>query len=239
MKHFLLTMTVVTFLSSTTLLSQATFAEGKKDIRELRVHHLFTGKKQDLQTAFKRYDGAEMNDKWEVVDGAMHLKGKGGGTIITYNQYGDFELTLEWKISKNGNSGIIFRTQQGDKRSYFTGPEIQVIDNTYVGKGNVKLKKAQKAGSLYDLVAADPTAAKPVGQWNKAKIRLKNNQLTHWLNGKKVIDIKMHSDKWNKLVANSKFSKWKKFGKMKKGHIAFQDHGDEVWFRNITVEVLD
>lgn len=193
---------------------------------------LFDGKSLD---GWMRYDGKAPGKAWVAEDGVLHLKGGGGGTIITKEQYDNFELTFEWKVSPGGNSGVMYRVRQGDRAPYFSGPEYQVLDDAKHRDGK---NPKTASGALYALVAADGKEVKPVGEWNKAKIVLKGNHLEHWVNGKQVVEIEIGGERWNKLVKESKFSKWKPFGKMKKGHIAFQDHGDPVWFRNIHLRPL-
>ncbi len=189
---------------------------------------------------WKKWKGGEI-DKWTIEDGAMHLTGKGGGDLLTEKEYGDFELELEWKISEKGNSGIMYHVQEGDKYCcpYSTGPEIQVLDDerhpdSFAGKeGN------HKAGSLYDMLPpSDLKVVKPAGQWNKARIVVKDGKGESWLNGKKVVDFPTKGPQWDAMVAKSKFKNWEGFGSFEKGSIALQDHGDKVWFRNIRVREL-
>lgn len=187
----------------------------------------------------KKSDGAA----WTVVDGALFLdsnykvdgKRAGGGDIVTDSAYENFELSLEWKIDKGGNSGIIFLVNEDKKyeASYYTGPEMQVLDND--AHSDAKIDK-HRAGDLYDLIASNPQTVKPVGEWNAVKIIMNNGALEFHLNGTKVMSTTMWDDNWKKMVANSKFKAWKDFGTYKKGHIVLQDHGDPVWYRNIKIK---
>lgn len=176
---------------------------------------------------------------WSVENGAITLNPDSGigGDLTTDGVYKNFILKLEWKISKGGNSGIIFDVHESPqyKDTYVTGPEMQVLDNkSYVDN----VKPSQLAGSLYDLVAAPQSAAKPAGKWNKVKIKLLHGHLKFWLNGKKVVDTQMWDDHWNEMVNQSKFKDMEGFAAYKKGHIALQDHGGRVWYRNIEIKKL-
>ena len=182
--------------------------------------------------------GAYKEDKWpqgwEVKDGVL-ARTEAGGDIMTKATYKDFRFTLEWKISKNGNSGIMYRVRSGDDAPYLSGPEYQVLDN--VGHPNGK-DKLTSAAALYGLYAPEKDWTKPVGEWNKAKIVVRGNRVRHWLNGHKTVDCEMGSDDWNKRISQSKFKDWKQFAKSAEGHIVLQDHGDLVWYRNISVKPL-
>ncbi|WPU99299.1 DUF1080 domain-containing protein [Mucilaginibacter sp. cycad4] len=176
---------------------------------------------------------------WKVVDGTLQLdpKAEGQGDLVTDGEYENYELVLDWNISKEGNSGVIFGVHEdpqfGD--TYLTGIEMQVLDN----KDASDNKKANHlAGSLYDMKAPSKDVAKPAGEWNKVKLRKKDGQLTFWLNGTKIVDVKIGSEEWTQLLNNSKFKTWKGFAAYPKGHIALQDHGHLVSFRNIGIKEL-
>lgn len=176
---------------------------------------------------------------WNVENGAITLdpESGSGGDLTTDGVYKDFILKLEWKISKGGNSGIIFDIHESPKygQTYLTGPEMQVLDNK-----NAEDNKdpSHLAGSLYDLIAAPKSAAKPAGKWNEVKIKLLDGHLKFWLNGNKVVETQMWNDHWQKLVSQSKFGNWEGFAAYKKGHIALQDHGHRVWYRDIKIKTL-
>lgn len=180
---------------------------------------------------------------WKVQDGALALdqeakkNGAPGGDLVTNDEYENYELTLEWKISEGGNSGIIFGVHEDPqfKATYLTGPEMQVLDDAKHPDGKIT---KHNSGDLYDLKKSEKNAVKPVGEWNKVKIVKKDGKLTFWLNGVKTVETTMGSEEWKTLVANSKFKTWKGFGEYAKGHIALQDHGNEVWYRNIKIHVL-
>ncbi|MGI4751797.1 MAG: 3-keto-disaccharide hydrolase [Janthinobacterium lividum] len=176
---------------------------------------------------------------WMVADGALKLdpKADGQADLLTDKEYENFELALEWKISAEGNSGVIFGVHEDPefKATYDTGIEMQVLDN----KGAEDNKKATHlAGSLYDMKAPSAEVAKPAGEWNMAKIRKEKGHLTFWLNGTKIVETQMGSPEWETLISNSKFKTWKNFAKYPKGHIALQDHGHDVSFRDIKIREL-
>jgi hypothetical protein len=176
---------------------------------------------------------------WKVVDGALQLdpNAEGQGDLVTDNEYENYELKIDWKISDTGNSGIIFGVQEDPKfkETYQTGIEMQVLDN----KNATDNKKANHlAGSLYDMKAPSADVAKPAGEWNSVVLRKKDGHLTFWLNGTKIVETQMGSDEWKELLNNSKFKTWTDFAKYPKGHIALQDHNHEVAFRNISIKQL-
>jgi hypothetical protein len=195
---------------------------------------LFDGKSTD---GWRGYKKSGFPDKgWTADGGCLKCEPKGGGgDIITKDQYGDFELSLEWKVSPGANSGVIYRVAEKQDASWQTGPEFQILDDA----GNPAIKPINSAGALYDLY--EPAAAKvlrPTGEFNQARIRLKDNVLQHFVNGVKVLECRIGDDEWRKRVAGSKFAKYDGFGAQPRGHIALQDHGNAVWFRNIKVRDL-
>nr|MCU0326081.1 DUF1080 domain-containing protein [Spirosomataceae bacterium] len=176
-------------------------------------------------------------------DGAMHLTAKGGGDLVTDVEYESFELELEWKIAEGGNSGVMWGVVEDAKFCcpYLTGPEMQVLDDERHPDSKAGKNGNHKAGSLYDMIPpAKLDAVKPAMQWNKAKMRIdyKKNKGVFWLNGVQMVEFDLTGSNWDAMVANSKFAKWGDFGKHHKGKIALQDHGDKVWFRNITIKEL-
>jgi hypothetical protein len=174
---------------------------------------------------------------WEVKNGELHVaKGGGGGDLITVDEFGDFELSLEFKCDKAANSGIIFHLDESLDASWQTGPEFQVIDD---GGYGVKPGDPHAAGALYDMV--NPPADKtlhPSGEWNLARIRLKDGLLQHFLNGRKIVECRTDGPEWKAMIAKSKFKNYPNFGVLPKGHIGLQEHGDSVAFRNIKVRDL-
>jgi hypothetical protein len=184
-----------------------------------------------------------MFPEWAIVDSAMvFTPGKEEGkNIISRKKYTNFILSLEWKISEVGNSGIFWGVYE-DKRffeAYMTGPEIQVLDNerhpdSFVGNG------IHKAGSLYDMIGYPDEHINPAGKWNKCVLEIdhKKNIGTVTMNGKASISFPLSGEKWDAMVANSKFKDWEGFGKYHSGHIGLQDHSDKVWFKNIKIKEI-
>jgi len=196
---------------------------------------LFDGK---TTNGWRRFKGEGVGDKWQVIDGALVFKPKGGktgGDIITLDQFDNFELAIEWRVNPGSNSGIIYRVSEEEAAPFFTGPEYQILDNDRHPDGKNKLTSA---ASCYALYAPSRVVTKPVGEWNQGRIVAVGNHIEHWLNGVKVVSYDIDSDDWNRLVQASKFKEWKKFGRMKKGHIDLQDHGDEVAYRNIKIRTI-
>lgn len=183
---------------------------------------------------------------WKVEDSTLYLDAANkkdwqtsdGGDIVTENEYDNFHLKLEWKIAKNGNSGIILFVKEDSTKypyTWSTGPEVQVLDNE--GHPDAKINK-HRAGDLYDLIASSPETVKPAGEWNQVEIISNNGQLEIHQNGTKVVSTTLWDDNWKKMIAGSKFADMPDFGTFKSGKIALQDHGDGVWFRNIMIKEL-
>ena len=206
---------------------------------------LFDGK---TTSGWHTYGKDAVGEAWKVIDGTLMLDPsnkqgwqiKGGGDIVSNESYGDFHLQLEWKISQKGNSGVIFFVQDEPKKYnyiWYTGPEMQVLDND--GHADGKIVK-HRAGNLYDLVAGVEGAVKPVGEWNLVDIINEKGTLTLKLNGVTTVTATLGDDAWKNLIKNSKFSKGESpdFGKVFTGHIGLQDHGDQVWYRNIRIQRL-
>jgi hypothetical protein len=204
--------------------------------------NLFDGK---TFNGWSKYGGGEVGAAWKIQDGAIYLDASNkdnwqtgdGGDITTNDEFDDFHFQVEWKIAKNGNSGIIFFVHDSPEYSYpwMTGPEMQVLDND--GHPDAKIR-THRSGDLYDLIESSEETVKPLGEWNLAEIIVKNGNLELHQNGVMVVSTTMWTPEWDEMVANSKFKDMPGFGKFKKGKIALQDHGDEVWFRNIRIKEL-
>jgi hypothetical protein len=154
---------------------------------------------------------------------------------MTTEQFENFELAFDWKISQGGNSGVMFHVTEEFDRPYLTGPEYQVIDD----KGyNGELKDSQLTGSNYDMHPAVNAKPNPIGEWNQSRIVVNGNHVEHWLNGTKVVEYELNSADWKKRKAASKWKDAKKYGIEKKGAIDIQDHDHEVWYKNIMIKTL-
>lgn len=191
---------------------------------------LFDGKTTNGWRGFQK---PEIPSGWQVVDGCLTRTG-GGGDIVTVDQYDSFELSLEWRISQGGNSGIIYRVSEEPPNKYpwETGPEMQVLDNAEHADGASPLTSA---GSDYALYPPPKDVTRHVGLFNEAKIIVRGDHVEHWLNGEKLLEYELGSDEWKRRVKLSKFNDMPRYGTAKRGFIALQDHGDKVWFRNIKI----
>jgi len=179
---------------------------------------------------------------WAIEDGAMVCLGAAkdaeGGDIVSDKQYGNFELSWEWKISKGGNSGVMYHVIENRKYKspYETGPEYQMIDDEGFPE---KLEDWQKTGADYAMYTAnEKKKAKPIGEWNTSKIVYNNGHVEHWLNGEKIVEFNATADEWKKKKAEGKWKDFPGYGSAKKGGIALQDHGNKAWFKNITIKEL-
>jgi hypothetical protein len=198
---------------------------------------LFDGK---TTSGWRNYRSDNISERWKASNGELYLDKsvtEGTGDIITDEEFQDYELLLDWKISPCGNSGVIFHVVEDAKfkNTYNSGPEMQVLDNTC--HPDAKIAK-HRAGDLYDLIACSKETVKPAGEWNQVRLISKDAKMEFWLNETKVVAFTMHTPEWDQMVAKSKFNSMPGFGKAEKGHIALQDHGDAVWFRNIKIREL-
>ena len=171
---------------------------------------------------------------WAVVDGELTRTGS-GGDLTTDSQYGNFEMTLEWRVPLKGNSGVIYRIDPAAEVSYTSGPEMQILDDAGHPDGKSQLTAA---GSDYGVYPAPLGIVKPAMEWNSARLLVQGNHVEHWLNGVKVVDYELGSPDWAARVARAKFAQWSGYGRASRGFIALQDHGNRVAFRNIRLREL-
>lgn len=183
---------------------------------------------------------------WEVVNGTLHVIGSGrgeaggGGDILFDRKFSNFELSLEWKVSEGGNSGIFYLAQEipGDP-VWKSAPEMQILDNAKHPDAKLGKDGNRAAGALYDLIPGNFDAVKPAGEWNHAKVLVYKGTVVHTMNGENVLEYHLWTDDWKNMVANSKFKDYERFmNPAEEGYIVLQDHGDDVWFRNIKIRVL-
>jgi hypothetical protein len=193
---------------------------------------LFDGK---TSTGWRGYKKDKFPDGWKIQDGMMS-RVTGGGDIVTVDQYENFELLVDWKITEGSNSGVMFRVQETEKSPYMTGPEIQILDDDHHKVPHTGLTAT---GSCYALYPPTKDAVKPIGEWNRFRIVMNHNKGEVWLNGEKIVEYEIGSPDWNKKVEGSKFKEWGSFAKSAKGYIDLQDHGGRVDFKNIKIKVLD
>ncbi len=201
---------------------------------------LFDGK---TTTGWRKYDSTKIGNAWVVENGTLHLNAsakeswqiKGGGDIVSLSEYDNFHFQLDWKIAKDGNSGIMIYVKETKKYKWpwETGPEMQILDNA--GHPDSKIIK-HRAGDLYDLITSKPETVKPNMEWNHAEIICNKGKLDFFLNGINVVSTSMWDENWVKMVKGSKFKDMPDFGTYKLGRIALQDHGNDVWFKNIKIK---
>ena len=231
-------------------------SEEKEDIKkEVAINSLSDEeKKEGWQLLFDgtstkgwhKYGDTVTGSAWKIDSGLLKLDAsvkenwqiKGGGDIVTDSAYDNFHLKLDWKIDTCGNSGIIiFITEDTAKYTWGwqTGPEMQILDNkchpdtAYI---------THRAGSLYDLITVSKETVKPALEWNHVEIKSLNGKLDFWLNGENIVSTTMWDDNWKKMIAGSKFKAHPDFGTVKKGKLGLQDHGNNVWFRNIKIKKI-
>ena len=184
-----------------------------------------------------------------IADGTVHCQGSGrgeaggaeGGDIVYEKPFSNFHLKLEWKISEGGNSGIFYLGQDTHDFIWKTAPEMQVLDNERHPDAEAGIAGNRQAGALYDLIPADPQNTKPSGEWNSVEIKVYKGSVWHYMNGEVVLEYHLWTPDWNDLVAGSKFPElnpdWANVAA--EGLIGLQDHGDDVWYRNIRIKELE
>ena len=220
---------------STKQIDNTLSSKEKKDGWEL----LFDG---STTKGWRGFNKVGLPSGWRVEDGTLMSLGKGGdigGDIVYDKEFGDFEFSVEWKISKGGNSGIFYHIKEGSdyKSPYYTAPEYQLIDD--VGfPGNLELW--QQTGADYAMHPADGEKKRlnPAGEWNSTRIIFDDGHVQHWLNGKKIVEFDVWTDEWKSLKENGKWKDYPEYGIMKKGLIGLQDHGSYIWFKNIKIRNL-
>lgn len=208
---------------------------------------MFDGKTSD---GWRGYGKDHFPAGWGITDGTIKMLGSGrgeagsedGGDIIYDREFENFHWKLEWKISEGGNSGIFYLGQENPELGpiWKTAPEMQVLDNDKHPDAMLGKDGNRQAGALYDLIPAVPQNAKPVGEWNTVEIIVYKGSVIHKQNGEVVLEYHLWTDEWNELVAGSKFPglnpDWADVAS--KGYLGLQDHGDDVWYRNLKIKLL-
>ena len=199
---------------------------------------LFNGQNADGWHVYLR----DTVDGWAIENGELVALGQAGleglgNDIVTDAEYENFELSIEWKVSEAGNSGIFFNVVESPdyKAVYETGPEYQLIDDEGFP---MELETWQHTGANYAMHPPAKKAYKPVGEFNHTRIIVNKGHVEHWLNGEKVVEYEMWTPEWETLVKEGKWKDYPAYGRAHKGHIALQDHGNQAWFRNIKLKVL-
>lgn len=191
------------------------------------------------------YNADEISSEWSIEDGAMVLTPDndskvGGKNLVSDKDYTNFKLSLEWKISEAGNSGMFWGVQEIPElhEPYQTGPEIQILDNEK--HPDAKAGTTHQAGALYDMIAPSEKVVKPVGEWNTMVLKIDHNanEGKVWLNDVEIVKFPVHGEEWENMIKNSKFDGWEGFGAYETGKIGLQHHGNGVSFRNIKIKEL-
>lgn len=209
-------------------------------------------------TGWRGYNRTDVPGAWTIEDGCIKINGSGrgeagaenGGDLIYDQKFSNFELTFEWKVAKGSNSGVFYLAQEvPDEPIYISAPEYQVLDNANHPDAMLGVDGNRQSASLYDMIPAKPQNSKPFGEWNSAKILVYKGTVAHFQNDVNVLEYHLWTPQWQELLDNSKFSKdkWPVAydlllncgGADKAGYIGLQDHGDDVWFRNIKIKVLE
>jgi hypothetical protein len=205
---------------------------------------LFNGQNFD---GWRQCNGTAMPKNWVIDENAMKVftgegknpgQGSDGDILFAGKKFKNFELSVDWKAGKMGNSGIFYCVREvPGKPIYYAAPEVQVLDNVDATDNKID---SHLAGSLYDMLPADPKTVNPAGSWNTIVIKVKDGQVTHTQNGVKVVSYTLWTPEWDALVAKSKFKTFPGFteGIAKEGFIGLQDHGFPIWFRNIKIREL-
>jgi hypothetical protein len=199
---------------------------------------LFDGSSTD---EWRRYNSDEFPTGWVIEGDELVLRpGAGnGGDIMTKRTFGDFDLRMEWMVEQTGNSGIFYHIlEQPTKAIYWSGLEMQILDDENHPDSFRGVDGNRQAGSLYDLLPINPKTANPHGQWNDIRIVSKGPVVEHWMNGEMVLRYERWTVEWFAMLRESKFREHNEFGAMQFGHIGLQDHGDVVKFRNIRLREL-
>lgn len=208
-----------------------------KEEKEQGYKLLFNGKDMDGWRTYQNKSAVS----WAVDSGTLHCKGSEANygaitaDLMTKDQYKNFDLSVDYKISPKGNSGILYLVNEDSSSSYLSGPEYQVIDDINFPE---KLESWQHTAANYAMNPAPDAKPNPAGEWNHARIVKNGNHVEHWLNGTKVVEYELHSDAWNKNKMAEKFKDVASYGASDKGYITFQNHGSEAWFKNIKIKEL-
>lgn len=201
---------------------------------------LFNGNSVDK---FKGYQLDGFPDVWKVKDGTLRtVTGGKNLDLLTREKYKNFELEFEWNALNGGNGGVFFHVQEaikqqsgnGNSANWLVNYEMQLLDDVNFWDKEPK----RSAGALYDLIAPKNKQLNAVGEFNLSRLIVNGTKVEHWLNGNKVVEYEMDSPALNELISKSKFKNIPDFAKSKDGHIQFQHHGQEMWFKNIRIRRL-
>ncbi len=220
-------------LAVATAFAASTIAAGSASAADATVRTLFDGTKVEGLRGYKGLAWADC--AWVIENGTLKTVpgAKKKCDLVTSESYADFDLSFEWKVSPGGNSGVMYDVTETNPESFHTGPEMQLLDDDKHSDGKIPNRTS---GSLYALIAPTGKTLKPVGEFNQARLVKKGRKVQHWLNGVKVVKYELGSPALTALIADSKFKGMPRFAQEGQGHIAFQNHGEEIWFRNIRIK---
>ena len=190
---------------------------------------------EQVEDTWRGYQHESMPDGWKMVNGDLS-RIKDAGAIITTAQFENFELRFEWKVEHGGNSGVFFGVSEDGAVAWHSGPEYQLLHNAGHPDGQAAITAA---GSNYAVHPPIEDMTNPVGEWNRSRLRVNRGHVEHWMNGMYLLSYDIGDDEWQRRVTDSKFSELPLYGQNRRGHIAIQDHGDPVWFRNMKIRALD
>jgi hypothetical protein len=241
--------TISTLLLALILLNAPVFAQKANELSHKEKMDgwelLFNGENFE---GWRQCNGDAMPANWIIEGDAMKVflgegrpegRGSGGDILFGKKKFKNFELSVDWKASEMANSGIFYYIREiPGKPIYYAAPEVQILDNEHATDNKID---SHLAGSLYDMLPADPATVNPAGEWNTVVIKVRDGKVTHTMNGTEVVSYTLWTDEWDQLVENSKFKNFPGFteGISKEGYIGLQDHGYTVWFRNIKIRTLD
>lgn len=209
------------------------------------------------------FDGSSLNgwrgygkdhvpERWSIQDSCMHfVRGEGeGGDIMFAHKFDNFDVQFEWKVSEGANSGFFYLGEEAQSPEgnleylCMSAPEYQILDNANHPDAKLGIDGNRQSASLYDMIPAQPQNSKPWGEWNTARVTVKDGKVTHYQNGEVVLEYELWTPEWTERLQNCKFSEeaWPAafalLNNKHAGYMAFQDHGDEVWYRNVRVKEL-
>jgi Domain of Unknown Function (DUF1080) len=239
MKKYRLLPACLFFLLIVSISSQAQVADNQLSTEEKQQGYklLFDGKTMDGWHSYQHQPA----QSWSVDSGVLHCKGSSANygaitaDLVTNAMYENFDLNLDWKISPKGNSGILYMVTEDNPYSYLSGPEYQIIDDKNFPE---KIEDWQMTAANYAMNPAPAARPNPVGEWNHARIVVNKGHVEHWLNGTKVVEYELYSDDWKKRKMVGKWKDVTTYAQSKQGHITFQNHGSEAWFKNIRIKKL-